>query len=83
MIWDATQRRYEDENGQALTPAQVRNYIQEFIDSEKAEVRAESERLFNQEISVPEFFAFMRQKITAWHSVAGQVAYGGEKQMNG
>lgn len=82
MIWDAQQRRYEDEDGRPLTPAEIREHIEEFIDSEKESVRAESERLFAREITVPEFFEFMRQKVTAWHSIAGQIAYGGEGQMN-
>lgn len=82
MIWDATQRRYEDSNGQALTPAQIREHIEEFIAAEKESVRVESERLFAREITVPDFFEFMRQKVTAWHSIAGQIAYGGEGQMN-
>lgn len=81
MIWDAEQRRYEDSNGRALTPAQIRRHIEEFIESEKESIRAESEKLFSRAITVAAFFEFMRQRVTAWHSIAGQIAYGGESQM--
>lgn len=81
MIWDAEQRRYEDEDGRPLTPAEIRQHIEEFIDSEKESVSVELERLFAREIDVPRFFEFMRQKVTAWHSIAGQIAYGGEQNM--
>lgn len=81
MIWDAAQRRYEDDDSRPLTPAEVRKHIEEFISSEKEQVRVQSERLLNLEISVAQFFAFMRQKITAWHGVAGTIAYGGEGEM--
>lgn len=81
MIWDARQRRYEDSRGRPLTPAQIRDYIEEFIQFEKQSVRAESEKLLRREIAVAAFFAFMRQKITAWHSISGQIAYGGQDEM--
>lgn len=83
MIWDTVDRRYEDENGRPLSPAEIHAYIEDYIASEKAQVRSQSERLFNQEITVQEFFIFMRRKVTAWHGVAGVIAYGGEAQMNG
>src|SRR5688572_2759644 len=81
MIWDADQRRYEDENGRPLTQAEIRKHIEEFIESEKEQVRAKSDELFAKTITVAEFFDFMRQKVTAWHSIAGQIAYGGEARM--
>jgi hypothetical protein len=81
MIWDAVQRRYEDSNGRALTPAEIKKHIQDFIKSEQALITKEAERLTSDEITVAEFFAFMRQKITAIHQIAGTVAYGGEAQM--
>lgn len=82
MIWDAKQRRYEDENGRPLTPAEIHAYLEEFIQSEKLQVRQKADALFDQQVTVEEFFAFMRQKIRAWHGTAGQIAYGGEAQMN-
>lgn len=83
MIWDSKDRRYEDERGRSLTPAEVRREIESFIDSERERVQSESTRLFAGLTTVSEFFAFMRQKVTAWHGVAGQIAYGGEDEMNG
>jgi hypothetical protein len=82
MIWDARQRRYEDENGRPLKPAEVRQHIEDFIVSEREQVRVESARLFDGEITSEEFFAFMRRKIAAWHGTAGMIAYGGKDQMN-
>lgn len=82
MIWDKEQRRYEDDDGRPLTTAEVHAYIEEFIEAEKLQVRQKADALFAQQITVEEYFAWMRQRVTAWHSMAGQIAYGGSEQMN-
>lgn len=81
MIWDQTQRRYEDDDGRPLTPAEVKKHIQDFIESEQKSIAKEAEKLVRDELTVAEFFKFMRHKVTAMHQVTGAVAYGGESQL--
>lgn len=82
MKWDSIDRRYEDERGRAVSPATIRKYITEYIESEKAVVERQAARLFSQSITVQDFFVFMRSRISAWHGIAGVIAYGGEDQMD-
>src|SRR5688572_27608910 len=81
MRWDAKQRRYEDDNGRPLTSTEVKKHVQEFIESQQALIEKQAEKLLRDELTVAEFFAFMRQKVTAMHQVTGAIAYGGESQL--
>ena len=81
MRWDAKQRRYEDDNGRPLTSAEVKKHVQEFIESQQALIEKQAEKLLRDELTVAEFFGFMRHKVTAMHQVAGAIAYGGESQL--
>lgn len=81
MIWDAKQRRYEYDDGKPLTPAEVKKHIQDFIKSEQSLIAKEAEKLINDELTVAEFFNFMRHKVTAMHRITGTIAYGGESQL--
>lgn len=92
MIWDAIQRRYEDENGRAVTPAEIRAHIEEYIEAEEADVEDEVNTFLEQQKSgldtaakaalVSILFLFLAQKIRQWHHVAGTIAYGGEDELN-
>ena len=82
MIWDPIDRRYEDSRGRPIALAQVRRVISNFIVHEQALVSQAARRLVAGEITPEAFFAFMESKVTAWHQITGQIAYGGESQMN-
>lgn len=81
MKWDSVQRRYEDDRGRPLTPAQIRKQVDDYVKSEQEDVSREAKRLISGLITVAVFFEFMRQKVTTWHEVTGSIAYGGEAQM--
>jgi len=82
MQWDAEQRRYEDDDGNPLIPAEVRSEIHQFIEDQRTEVRRESARMLSGEIQPSVFFQYMRGRIDSWHSIAGAIAYGGEEQLD-
>lgn len=83
MKWDKKDRRYEDDNGRPVSPAEVRKHVDEYISHEKKDVERKAEKLFVGALTVSAFFEYLRQKVTAWHSVTGTMAYGGESQMDG
>jgi len=82
MIWDAVDRRYEDDSGVPLSAAEVRRHIEEYIEAEQEAVRQEAAGLATGKITVPAFFEFLREKVITWHTAAGLIAYGGEGEMN-
>jgi hypothetical protein len=92
MIWDPIQRRYEDERGRPVSPAAIRKVIDDYIETERKLVKVEALKVIDSSIitaeefralvRAEEFFAFMRDKVSAWHAISGVVAYGGEPQMN-
>lgn len=81
MIYDPVRRVYI-ENGRVLTPAEVRQHIEDFIDSEQKQVETESKKVLAVTLALAVFFSFLRDRIRYWHSVTGVVAYGGQSQMN-
>lgn len=81
MIYDPKRRAYI-EKGHILTPQEIRDRIETYIDSEKKEVDRQSALLLAGAITIAAFFEFMREKVSTWHSVTGVIAYGGNSQMN-
>lgn len=82
MIWDAQQRRYEDDQGRPIPPIKIRKEIDSWIRLEQSEVEREAGKLLAGAITLAAFFTYMREKIAAWHAIAGTIAYGGQEQMN-
>lgn len=81
MTWDAEQRRYEDDEGRPIPPAEIRKQVDKYVKDEQEDVSREAKRLIAGLITVAVFFEFMRQKVQMWHEVTGQIAYGGSAQM--
>ena len=82
MRFDPIDRRYEDDNGRPIPPATIRKEIDEWVKVEQKEVEREATKLLAGAITVAALFDFLADKIRAWHSIAGVIAYGGEAQMN-
>lgn len=82
MRWDPKKRRYVDGRGRVLTPAQVRKQIENYVAEEEKAAEREAAKMIAGTITATAFFLYMRNKIEAWHKVAGAVAYGGRAQMN-
>lgn len=81
MRWDSTKRRYVDSTGKAISPSQVRKEVIGYIDQEKSDTRKQAERLMSGDLSLAGFFHFMDQRIEAWHTVTGAIAYGGKARL--
>lgn len=83
MKWDARRRIYIRPNGSIVTPQELRERIEKYIDSQKAEVEGEAGKLIFGTLTATVFFSWLRDKITQVHGAAGLVAYGGEDEMDG
>lgn len=81
MIWDETDRRYEDENGRPIPAAKIRKLINEQIEKDKEEIRSKWAQVLAETITLDAFFLFMEDKVESSHVIAGLVAYGGVSQM--
>lgn len=82
MKWNPQRRRYVDSSGRAMSPAQVRKYIDHFILHEQELVAKRARGLLAGNATVDDFFAFMETKVKSWHGITGLIAYGGEPEMN-
>lgn len=82
MKWDSKRRRYVDSAGHVIPARQVRKEIIGYVAKEQERAKREAEKLVKGLISLSAFFAFMRSRIEAWHTVAGSIAYGGKSQLD-
>lgn len=85
MQWDPRRRVYVNPDGSIVTPQQLRDRIEVYIQQQKEIVGKEAERMFlagASPLAIAAFFEFMRQKIREMHGSAGLTAYGGLEQMN-
>ena len=65
-----------------LSAKEAKAHLNAFISSEQADVKHQAQRLLSGVITPEAFFAFMREKIQAWHTITGVLAYGGQGQMD-
>jgi hypothetical protein len=82
MRFDPKTRRYVDANGHALSPAQVRREVNDYISGEKEKTQNQAQKLLNGSTSLTSFFGYLKARIEAWHEVAGSIAYGGKAQLD-
>jgi hypothetical protein len=82
MRFDTTKRRYVNEQGRALSAAQVRKEVNDYITGEKGKTQAKAKQLLSGSISLASFFVFLKARVEAWHEVAGSIAYGGKAQLD-
>lgn len=85
FVWNPQKRRYEDSKGNPIPPAEVRRYIEEYIDANKKEVDSETKKLFHGLASaalILRFFNRFRDQVKEMHGTAGVIAYGGEDQLS-
>lgn len=82
MRFDPKTRRYVNEQGRALSPAQVRKEVNDYITGEKERTQAKAQQLLSGNISLTSFFMYLKTRVEAWHEVAGSIAYGGKAQLD-
>lgn len=91
MRWDSRRRAYVDDRGRVIPAKEIRTRLEEYIESEQADIEDEVDAFFEQQKSGLELaakivltavlFSFLADKIRQWHRVAGTIAYGGEDQL--
>lgn len=82
MRWDSKKRRYVDSHGHVIPAREVRKEVIGYVAQEQDRAKREAEKLLSGLISLSAFFAFMRSRIEAWHTVSGSIAYGGAAQLD-
>jgi hypothetical protein len=82
MRFDANKRRYVDAHGHVISPSQVKKEITNYIEQERGITQRKAEQMLSGKLSVNSFFYFMDQRLEAWHTVAGSIAYGGKAQLD-
>lgn len=82
MTWHPQTRRYLDDNGNEIDPADVRQYIDDYITAEKEDTDKHSELLLLGLLTISAFFEYLREKIIAMHGAATVIAYGGEDNVS-
>lgn len=82
MTWDAIKRRYIDDNGNEIDPADVRQYVDDYITAEKEDTDNHTALLLAGTITIATFFEYLREKIIAMHGAATVIAYGGEDNVS-
>jgi hypothetical protein len=82
MRFDAKRRVYINERGRVVTPRAVRKEVEDYIEKAERAAEREAAKLLAGTITTSAFFKYMKDKIEAWHKVAGTIAYGGRAQMD-
>jgi hypothetical protein len=82
MRFDPKTRRYIDENGHVLSPAQVRREVHDYVEQEKSATEKEALKLLAGTITIAGFFHYMKSRVEKWHTVTGSIAYGGRAQLD-
>lgn len=82
MEWDARRRVYVRPDDSIVSPAELRQLIEDYIEREKVEIDDQAQLLIAGTITAVFFFDWLRDKIKEVHGAAGLVAYGGESEMN-
>lgn len=82
MRFDPKRRRYVDNNGRVMAPAQVRREVQDYVEQQKERTEKEALKLLAGTITLAAFVHFMRSAIEKWHTVSGSIAYGGKAQLD-
>lgn len=84
MIWNPNTRQYEDSRGNPVSPARIRQWIEDYIDANREELGDAASSLIAAGASaalIATFFEALRDRIKTMHGTAGVVAYGGEPEM--
>ena len=82
MRFDPKTRRYISDNGHALTPAQVRKEVMDYITGEKEKTQNEAQKLIEGKTTLTSFFQRLKSRVVLWHDIAGSIAYGGKAQLD-
>ena len=80
-VWDRTTRLYLDNRGVKLTDRELREALDEYIDSVQRGMTAQVGRYVAGKVSIADLFQFFDEEITALHGASGSIAYGGLEQM--
>lgn len=82
MQFDPRRRVYVRPDGSVVSPREIRQMVETYIEREKQEVDSQAQLLIAGTITSAFFFDWLREKIKEVHGAAGLFAYGGEDQMN-
>lgn len=82
MTWNPQTRRYVDDNGNEIDPADVRQMIDDYIDENQKDTDNHTTLLLAGAITIAVFFAYLTDKIVAMHGAATVIAYGGEDNVS-
>jgi hypothetical protein len=82
MQFDSRRRVYVNPDGSLVTPRELRERIDQYIDTQQGEVGREAQRMRAGAITVPAFFAWLSKKIEEIHGSVAIVAHGGPENMS-
>lgn len=80
-LWDEKRRIYVDRFGDRLTDKEIREALDEYIESTQKGIAKQVAKFTSKEITTPELFMFLEEEVAAIHGASGSLAYGGIEQM--
>lgn len=81
MKWDPQLRRYLTDEGEEIPPALIREWIDEYIDTNQKAVDEKSKKLLAGSLTIAAFFSWLSEKIVAMHGAVTVIAFGGEDRV--
>lgn len=81
-VWDSQRRLYIDSRGLALTERELREALDEYIESVQRGMGKKVAEYAAGRFSTAELFAFLDEEVSALHGASGAIAYGGLEQMD-
>lgn len=81
-FWDKQRRLYVDRSGYRLTEKEIREALDQYIESSQRVIAAKVAKYTAGDISITDLFLALDEEITALHGASGSIAYGGIKQMD-
>lgn len=81
-FWSKEDRVYVDESGDELDDSELREGIDQYIESIQSDFAAKAALFAAGAITLTALFTFLQNEISAMHHAAGALAYGGLSQMD-
>lgn len=81
-LYDKKRRLYVDSRGVRLTEREIREALDDYIDSIQRNIAKKAVQFTAGEIKTAELFTFLESEVTALHGASGSIAYGGLPQMD-
>lgn len=80
--YNKKRRLYVDSRGVRLTDREIREALDEYIDSVQVGMARQAAKFTAGEISISQLFNTLEAEVTALHGASGSIAYGGLPQMD-